>query len=150
MAVMALDQLYQQLILEHNRSPRNYGPLAGATHSARGFDALCGDDLLFELRVENDRIVEAAFSGEACAVTKASASLLTEWLPGHDRAGVEQGFRDFERLLAGDPVSDSERLGAFASLAALAEFPSRQRNAKLAWRCALKALGRESPHPGVD
>jgi len=137
---MALDQLYQQLVLEHNRSPRNFGPLAGATHSARGFDALCGDDLLFELRVEAGRVVAAAFSGEACAVTKASASLLTEWLPSHGRDEVEQGLRNFNVVLQGVEPPDPGFLGDFARLGGLAEFPSRQRNAKLPWRCALEAL----------
>jgi nitrogen fixation NifU-like protein len=137
---MALDRLYQQLILDHNRHPRNFGPLSGATHSARGHDALCGDDLLFELRVEGERIRAAGFSGEACAVTRACASLLTEWLPGHDRAGVESGFEQFECLIAGGSPERPECLGEFACLAALADFPSRQRNAKLPWRCALDAL----------
>jgi nitrogen fixation NifU-like protein len=141
MAVMALDQLYQQLILEHNRSPRNFGPLAGATHSARGFDALCGDDLLFELRVEDGRVVEAAFSGEACAVTKASASLLTEWLPGRDQADIERGLAAFAKVLTGESAGDPDFLGLFARLGALSEFPSRRRNARLPWRCVLEALG---------
>ncbi|MBB6087509.1 iron-sulfur cluster assembly scaffold protein [Wenzhouxiangella marina] len=140
MMAMALDQLYQQLILEHNRSPRNYGPLPGATHSARGFDALCGDDLLFELQVEDNRIMAAAFSGEACAVTKACASMLTEWLPGRDRADIERGLSDFDQVLEGGAAPEPDFLGAFAQLGALAAFPSRQRNARLPWRCALDAL----------
>jgi len=137
---MALDQLYQQLILEHNRSPRNFGPLAGATHSARGFDALCGDDLLFELRIEDDRVVEAAFSGEACAVTRASASLLTEWLPGKDRSSIERGLADFDQVLSGVEPPDPRFLGPFAGLGALSKFSSRRRNARLPWRCVLDAL----------
>jgi nitrogen fixation NifU-like protein len=137
---MALDQLYQQLILEHNRSPRNFGPLAGATHSARGFDALCGDDLLFELRVEDDRVVAAAFSGEACAVTKACASLLTEWLPGKSQGDIEQGLAAFDEVLSGASTADPDGLGPFSRLGALSAFPSRQRNARLPWRCVLEAL----------
>ena len=137
---MPLDQLYQQLILEHNRNPRNFGPLSDATHSARGQDALCGDDLLFELRVESDRIVEAGFSGEACAVTKACASLLTEWLSGRSRVEIERGLDDFERVLTGRPATDPDFLGPFSKLGALSAFPTRQRNAKLPWRCALEAL----------
>ncbi len=137
---MALDQLYQQLILEHNRNPRNFGPLSNATHSARGQDALCGDDLLIELRVESDRIVEAGFSGEACAVTKACASLLTEWLPGCSKADVERGLDDFERVLTGRSATDPDFLGSFSTLVALSAFPTRQRNARLPWRCALEAL----------
>jgi len=137
---MALHQLYQQLILEHNRSPRNFGPLAGATHSARGFDALCGDDLLFELRVENGIIRAAAFSGEACAVTKACASMLTEWLPGRKRADVESGLKAFSAVLTGVDMKSDETLGHFSELSALSDFPARQRNARLPWRCVLEAL----------
>lgn len=137
---MALDQLYQALILEHNRSPHNFGLLDGATHSARGYDALCGDDLLLELRVESGRVAAAAFSGEACAVTKACASLLTDWLPGRDRQELRKGFEDFAEVLSGRPAPDPDFLGDFATLGALSDFPSRQRNAKLAWRCALEAL----------
>jgi len=137
---MALDQLYQQLILEHNRSPRNFGPLAGATHSARGFDALCGDDLMFELRVENGIIRAAAFSGEACAVTKACASMLTEWLPGQARDDVKRGLEAFNLLLSGEGLAPEADLGPFEELTALAGFPSRQRNARLPWRCALDAF----------
>jgi nitrogen fixation NifU-like protein len=137
---MPLDQLYQQLILEHNRDPRNFGPLPGATHAARGQDALCGDDLLIELIVVDGCIEAAAFSGEACAVTRACASMLTDWLPGRDRRDVERGFGQFERLMAGEAPDDPGLLGEFARLDALAEFPSRQRNAMLPWRSALKAL----------
>src|SRR5690625_7377625 len=79
---MALQDLYQQIILEHNRQPRHFGRLAGATHSARGQDALCGDDILVELRVCGDIVEAAGFSGEACAMTTASASMLSDWLGG--------------------------------------------------------------------
>jgi len=137
---MALDQLYQQLILEHNRDPQNYGRLRGVTHSARGFDALCGDDLLLELRVDNDQVVAAAFSGEACAVTKASASLLTQWLPGRDQSEIKRGLIEFDTILDGGTASNAGFLGEIAALGALAAFPSRRRNARLPWRCALDAL----------
>ncbi|MEN1727775.1 MAG: Fe-S cluster assembly sulfur transfer protein SufU [Pseudomonadota bacterium] len=137
---MALDQLYQQLILEHNRSPRNFGPLAGVTHSARGLDALCGDDMLLELRVEGGKVVDAAFSGETCAVTRASASLLTDWLPGRDEAEVHSGFESFKALLDGKAVESAHQLGDFQKLDVLGRFPSRRRNAELPWRCAIDAL----------
>lgn len=138
---MAIDQLYQQLILDHNREPRNHGPLPGATHSARGQDALCGDDILLELIVDNNCIREAAFSGEACAVTKATASMLTEWLAGRDRQTVAEGFGDFKQLLSDPKSAAYPELGEMNELRAVAAFPARVRNALLPWRTALKALG---------
>jgi nitrogen fixation NifU-like protein len=95
---------------------------------------------LFELRVEAGRVVAAGFSGQACAVTKASASLLTEWLPGHDRAEIERGLEAFDQVLSGTSARVAEFLGPFVELRALADFPTRRRNARLPWRCALDAL----------
>jgi len=143
---MALDQLYQQLILEHNRNPRNFGPLSNATHSARGQDALCGDDLLIELQVQDGRIVQAAFSGEACAVTRASASLLTSWVAGRQVGDLARAFGRFRELLADPGLPDLPELGDFNRLRAVGRFPSRLRNAELPWRALLAALESASLH----
>jgi nitrogen fixation protein NifU and related proteins len=137
---MALDHLYQQTILEHNRKPRNFGPLPGATHAARGQDALCGDDILIELRIDGQRIEAAAFSGEACAVTKASASLLTDWLVGREPAEVIEWVSRFERLLRDTTIEDAPELGAINQLRAVGQFPARVRNALLPWRATRRAL----------
>ncbi len=137
---MALDQLYQQLILEHNRNPRHFGPLPDATHAGRGQDALCGDDILVELQIESDRIKAAAFSGEACAVTKASASLLTEWLVGREPAEIIEWVGRFERLLKDASIEDAPELGEINQLRAVSQFPARVRNALLPWDAALNAL----------
>ncbi len=144
---MALDELYQQLVLEHNRSPRHFGRLAGATHAARGFDALCGDDLLIELKIDDGVIVAAAFSGEACAVTRASASLLTDWLPGRRAEELDGDFAAFRALLAGKISALDVDFGAMTALAAVGAFPSRVRNAELPWRTALDALQSEQAQP---
>ncbi len=138
---MALDQLYQQVILDHNRSPHHYGRLEGATHSARGQDALCGDDILVELRVEDGRIEEAAFSGEACAITTASASMLMDWLVGRTPGEVAAGQERFRRLLEAADQPDDSELGDINHLRSVTGFPARVRNALLPWRTAADALG---------
>jgi nitrogen fixation NifU-like protein len=135
-----LEQLYQQLILEHNRNPRNFGPLAAATHSARGYDALCGDDILIELKIEDGRIVQAAFSGDACAVTRASASMLTEWLKGRNVEDLPGCYQRFHAVLRDTALPPEPELGELDHLRAVGEFPARIRNAELPWQTAIKAL----------
>ncbi|TVQ28539.1 MAG: SUF system NifU family Fe-S cluster assembly protein [Wenzhouxiangella sp.] len=137
---MALDRLYQQTILEHNRKPRNFGRLAEATHAARGQDALCGDDILIELIVEGERVRQAAFSGEACAVTKASASMLTEWLTGRQVAELIAWRDRFEALLKNAELEDAPELGPINQLRAVAQFPARLRNVLLPWNAAGQAV----------
>jgi nitrogen fixation protein NifU and related proteins len=141
---MTLDRLYQQLVLDHNRAPRNFGPLPGATHSARGLDALCGDDILVELVVKDDRVLRAGFSGEACAITKAAASMMTEWLTGRKVSEIEPGFGQFELSLSDPDVPISPELGDLNELRAVSAFPARVRNALLPWKTALRALREES------
>lgn len=137
---MALDQLYQQVILDHNRSPRHYGRLKGATHSARGQDALCGDDILVELRMAEGRIEEAAFSGEACAITTASASMLMDWLLGRAPEDVRAECSRLQQLLEDPALPDEPELGEINHLRAVSGFPARVRNALLPWRTALDAV----------
>ncbi|RFF26674.1 MULTISPECIES: Fe-S cluster assembly sulfur transfer protein SufU [unclassified Wenzhouxiangella] len=135
-----LDQLYQQVILDHNRSPHHYGSLAGATHSARGQDALCGDDILVELRLTDGRVEEAAFSGEACVITTASASMLMDWLVGRSRTEVETAYERFGQLLEDPERPDDSELGDINHLRAVSGFPARVRNALLPWRTVLRAF----------
>jgi len=137
---MALDKLYQQVILDHNRSPQHYGRLHGATRSARGHDALCGDDILVELRVVDGKIQEAAFSGEACAITTASASMLMDWLVGRTAREVDVKLVRFSHLLEAPDEPDDPELGDINHLRAVSGFPARVRNALLPWRAAIDAL----------
>lgn len=137
---MALQDLYQQIILEHNRQPRHFGRLSGATHSARGQDALCGDDILVELKVDRDTIVAAGFSGEACAITTASASMLSVWLTGRSIEDFSNAFAGFRQLLSNASVGDSKDLGEINALRAVSEYPARVRNALLPWRAVHEAL----------
>ncbi|TVS12695.1 MAG: SUF system NifU family Fe-S cluster assembly protein [Wenzhouxiangella sp.] len=137
---MALAKLYQGIILEHNRQPRNRKRLASATHRARGHDASCGDDLLIELAVIDGRVREAAFSGQACAVTQAAASMLTEWLQGRPVDEVGSGLERFRVLLENPAAEPDEELGELNQLRPVGAFPARRRNALLPWKTALRAL----------
>lgn len=141
---MSLDALYQRLILEHNRNPHNYGPLPEATHRGRAQDALCGDDLEMALVVDGDQIVAAKFEGEACAVTKASASLLTNWLVGQAPSKLQGHFEAFKTLLENpdhEPIND---LGDLNLLQPVGAFPARRGNASLPWIATLRAVGQIS------
>jgi len=135
---MSLNELYQSSLLDHNRAPQHRHELPDATCRARGLDALCGDDLTIWLRVVSGRIEAASWTGEACVVTTASASMLTEWLRGRSRDEVAAGFEGFTELL--ESGAEWPELGPFNALAAVGRFPSRIRNALLPWKTALKAL----------
>lgn len=137
---MSLDQLYQSKILEHNRAPHNHFELPDATHSARGLDALCGDDIQVWLKLEDARIRATSWSGEACAITTASASMLTDWLAGRNAEEIELALGRFEALLADEAEPDAPELGDINALRAVGRFPSRRRNALLPWKTALEAL----------
>lgn len=137
---MSLDQLYQSKILEHNRAPHNHFEMPDATHSARGLDALCGDDIRIWIRVEDGRVASASWSGDACAITTASASMLTDWLAGRRVEEIEPASRRFEALLDDDSAPDAITLGEINALRAVGRFPSRRRNALLPWVAALDAL----------
>lgn len=137
---MPLGQLYQSAILEHNRRPHGRGRLEHATHAARGHDALCGDDILVEVRLENDRVADAGFTGEACAVTMATSSMLMIWVLGRTLAEIREAYSGFARMLS-DPEAQPERsLQSFAALQPVGHFKSRIRNALLPWRTLLAAL----------
>lgn len=140
---MTLDQLYQQRILEHNQHPQHFGPLPSATHRGRGIDALCGDDIEVALVVEAGKVVEAKFSGEACAVTKASASMLMTWLIGRPVTEVAMAYRAFQQLLANPQAPANELLGELNDLQPVGAFPARRGNAFLPWQATLEALGPE-------
>ena len=139
-----LDQLYQKVILEHNKAPNNFGSLSTATHTARGTDALCGDDIEMWLLVNDGVIERAHFSGEACAVTKASASMLTEWLQGRDVAEVGPSFEAFKALLDDPDHPAVTQLGSLNHLQAVGQFPARRGNACLPWQTTLEALATPS------
>jgi nitrogen fixation NifU-like protein len=132
-----LQELYQEVILDHNRRPRNFRTIEAARH-AEGFNPLCGDRLTVYLQVENGRILDVSFQGSGCAISKASASLMTESVKGKTLEEAEALFRRFHQLIteAGDePAADLGKLSVFAGVR---EFPIRVKCATLPWH-ALKA-----------
>lgn len=142
-----LRELYQATILEHNKQPRNFAKLANATHEADGHNPLCGDSLTLYARVdEQGRLAEVAFQGSGCAISKASASLMTEFVKGKTIEQVEADFDRFHALLTAPPgtTPSSEGLGKLAVFSGVREYPARVKCATLAWhalRAALEAKG---------
>lgn len=143
-----LTDLYQEIILDHNRRPRNYRVLEHPTHSAEGFNPLCGDQLTVALKVADDRIVDIAFQGEGCAISKASASLMTVRLKGKTLEEAKREFGEVLTMLTGSEEESDEpprHLGNVAALRGVRRFPVRVKCATLAWHALEAAIeGRES------
>ena len=137
-----LGELYQSLILDHNRSPRNFGTLDGADRHAEGYNPLCGDQVAVDLKLEGDRIADIKFSGNGCAISKASASLMTTAVKGKTLAEAEVLFSGFHGLVTGTSVPDDPKktLGKLAIFAGVAEFPVRVKCATLAWHALHDAM----------
>ena len=137
-----LSELYQEVILDHNRRPRNYGALADANRSAKGHNPLCGDRLTLYLRVAGDRIDGVSFEGSGCAISKASASLMTDAIKGHSVAEAGQLFDRFHDMVTTpiDQPIDEASVGKLAVLAGVREFPTRVKCASLAWHTLKAAL----------
>ncbi len=136
-----LRDLYQEVILDHNRRPRNFGPLPGANRVADGHNPLCGDRLHVAVQVEDGRIRDIRFEGAGCAISKASASLMTESVKGRTVAEVETLFDDFHRMVTAAPGHPPDAaLGKLAVLAGVGEFPMRVKCATLAWHTLRAAL----------
>lgn len=133
-----LRDLYQEVIFDHYRSPRNYGPLPSANRDAEGHNPLCGDQLKLHLQVEDGVIRDAHFEGSGCAISTASASLMTEVLKGKREEEAMRLMKDFQRLVTG--VGEPEGMGKLEALAGVREFPSRVKCATLAWHTLQAAL----------
>jgi nitrogen fixation NifU-like protein len=141
---MAVDtELYLDLILDHYRNPRNYGTLPRATHRARGHNPLCGDRVSLELLVENGTIVDLKFEGAGCAISTASASLMTEAVKGKSLSEAEALFDLFHHLIRGE-IEDGEdvesRLGKLSALSGVRNYPVRVKCATLPWHALKSAL----------
>lgn len=129
-----LKQLYQDVIVDHNRSPRNFGKLENADRTLEGFNPLCGDKLTLYVKLDGSRISDIQFDGSGCAISVASASLMTEALKGKTLVQAETTFNDFHHLLtAEDAEPDLERFGKLAALAGVRDYPSRVKCASLCW-----------------
>jgi nitrogen fixation NifU-like protein len=161
-----LHELYGEVILDHNRRPRNFGRLGGASHAAVGHNPLCGDRVAVYLRVVEGRIEEIAFEGVGCAISTASASMMTEALRGKSVAEARRLFERFHALLTADPAGEDEgaaggeraaaaagqsaagggpELGKLAAFAGVREFPMRVKCATLAWHALQAALDSRAP-----
>ena len=141
-----LRELYQEVILDHNKKPRNFGSLEEPSHAADGHNPLCGDQLHVSLVVNGDTVEDVRFEGSGCAISTASASLMTEAVKGRTLEETEHLFEGFHELLTGDPSQiekASAELGKLAVFAGVREFPVRVKCATLSWHTLQSALAGE-------
>ncbi len=141
-----LNDLYQEVILDHNKRPRNFGELSGADSEAEGHNPLCGDRITVYVRLQGERVTEIQFKGSGCAISTASASIMTETLKGRTLQEIDEIFRRFHDLVTGKPNSaaDPAELGKLAVFQGVSEYPMRVKCATLPWHTVLAAL-RNSP-----
>jgi nitrogen fixation NifU-like protein len=137
---MELKDLYRDVILDHNRLPRNFGRLEPADAKADGHNPLCGDRLTVSLRMNGDRVEDIRFEGKGCAISTASASLMTEAIKGKDRAAIGQLFNKVHALLTQQDAVPGADLGKLAALSGVREFPARVKCASLCWHTLNAAL----------
>ena len=135
-----LRELYQDVILEHSKAPRNYRALQSANHKAEGYNPLCGDHFTVYIDLEGDKIQDVSFQGSGCAISKASASMMTQTVKGKSREEAEQLFERFHKLVTGQVNGEGEVLGKLAVFAGVSEFPVRVKCATLAWHTLQAAL----------
>lgn len=136
-----LRELYQEVILEHSKTPRNYRELKPADHKAEGYNPLCGDRFTIYLQMEGDSIRDIGFQGSGCAISKASASMMTQALKGKTKAEAEDLFHRFHDVVTGQAANGKEAdLGKLAVFAGVSEFPMRVKCATLAWHTLEAAL----------
>ncbi|OFW08191.1 MAG: SUF system NifU family Fe-S cluster assembly protein [Acidobacteria bacterium RIFCSPLOWO2_02_FULL_67_36] len=137
-----LRDLYQEVILDHNKRPRNFRAIDVPTHFAEGYNPLCGDRLKLYVKVDGDVITDLAFLGSGCAISKASASLMTDALRGRTVAEAQALFERFHHVVTTPPDQPVEDLGKLSALAGVREFPVRVKCASLAWHTLKAALDR--------
>ncbi len=138
-----LNELYQEVILDHNRNPRNFRALPDANRRAEGDNPLCGDHFTVFLKLDHDIIRDVSFQGAGCAISKASASLMTEQLKGKTVAEARDCFARFQRMLATGQAGDEE-LGSLCALGGVHKFPMRVKCAILSWHALLAGLNGEA------
>jgi nitrogen fixation protein NifU and related proteins len=137
-----LRELYQEVILEHSKAPRNYRELATANQRAEGYNPLCGDHFSVYLELEGDSIRDISFHGSGCAISQASASMMTQTVKGKTKAEAEKLFDQFRKLVTGQLAANGNRaeLGKLAAFSGVSEFPVRVKCATLAWHILHAAL----------
>lgn len=139
-----LDELYQQVILDHNKSPRNFRVIEEANRRAEGYNPLCGDHVTVFLRLEDGKIRDISFQGTGCAISKASASIMTAELKGKSESEARHLFDAVHKMLTGEGDGNSEDLGKLAILSGVCKFPARVKCASLAWHTVNAALAGDS------
>jgi nitrogen fixation protein NifU and related proteins len=141
----SMNELYQNVILDHNRSPRNYRAMEGASGRGEGDNPLCGDRITVWLRIGDGIIQDASFQGAGCAISKASASLMTGAVIGKSPDEAEHLFDRFQRLVTGRlPTDETETLGKLAVFSGVSEFPIRVKCATLSWHAMKEAMARRT------
>lgn len=137
-----LSELYQQVILDHNKKPRNFHKLENANRMSQGYNPLCGDQLNVYLRVEDEQVKDVSFEGSGCAISKASASMMTQAVKGKSKAEVEALFNEFHRMAMGelDEENEPNQLGKLKIFAGVRDYPARVKCATLSWHTMHAAL----------
>jgi nitrogen fixation NifU-like protein len=138
-----LNELYQEVILDHNKRPRNFRTIEQASHHAEGHNPLCGDRLSLYVQVAGDRIDDVAFKGSGCAISKASASLMTDAVKGQTVEAANALFERFHQMVTTPPDQPVENMGKLSVLAGVREFPVRVKCASLCWHTLKAALERK-------
>ena len=136
----SLRELYQEVILEHSKAPRNYRELPAANHKAEGFNPLCGDHFTLYLDLDGDTIRDIGFQGSGCAISKASASMMTQSVKGKSKHEAEKLFSEFHKLVTGQANGNHVDVGKLAAFSGVSEFPVRVKCATLAWHTLHAAL----------
>ena len=140
-----LSELYQQVILDHNKKPRNFRKLEAASHTAEGYNPLCGDQLTVYLNITGDQVNDVGFEGSGCAISKASASMMTQAVKGKSKEEAENLFREFHSMVTGELNEETEEnsLGNLKIFAGVREFPVRVKCATLPWHTLHAALHKQ-------
>tara|TARA_Y100000590_G_scaffold328135_1_gene372563 strand:+ start:366 stop:806 length:441 start_codon:yes stop_codon:yes gene_type:complete len=133
------DELYMEVILDHNKNPRNKGEIPEHTHSADGHNPLCGDKISIQIVLENETVVDAKFIGSGCAISTASASILTDTIKGLKKSEIENMFKDFHNLVT-DKDSEEYDVGKFTVFEGVKKYPTRVKCATLSWHALMAAL----------
>lgn len=137
-----INELYQEVILDHNKNPRNFREMEKATQTADGHNPLCGDALKVYVEMEDEKVKDVSFLGSGCAISKASASIMTQTVKGKSREEAEKMFDEFHRMVTGelDEETDENSLGKLKIFAGVREFPARVKCASLSWHTLHAAL----------
>ncbi|HEX6648152.1 MAG TPA: SUF system NifU family Fe-S cluster assembly protein [Pyrinomonadaceae bacterium] len=140
-----LSELYQQVILDHNKKPRNFRKPEATNHSAEGFNPLCGDQLTVYINLDGDQVTDVGFEGSGCAISKASASMMTQAVKGKSKEQAETLFKEFHSMVTGelDEETEENHLGNLKIFAGVREFPVRVKCATLPWHTMHAALNKQ-------